>query len=109
MFLVADGLTTLNRQRFVEFAATHRIPTMYEWNSIVWEGGVMSYGPGMDDSLHQAAGYIDRILHMALARGLRCPELAGPAAWAGLGEPRVSRRSARRDSTVIPEGRRYER
>jgi hypothetical protein len=34
-------------------------------------------------------------LHMALARGLRCPELAGPAAWAGLGEPRVSRRSAR--------------
>jgi len=34
-------------------------------------------------------------LHMALARDLRCPELAGPAAWAGLGEPRVSRRSAR--------------
>jgi len=34
-------------------------------------------------------------LHMALARGLPCPELAGPAASAGLGEPRVSRRSAR--------------
>jgi putative ABC transport system substrate-binding protein len=62
MFLVADGLTTLNRQRFVEFAATHRIPTMYEWNFIVREGGLMSYGPGMEDSLHQAARYIDRIL-----------------------------------------------
>ncbi len=62
MFLVADGLTTLNRQRFVEFAATHRIPTMYEWNFIVREGGLMSYGPGMEDSLHQAALYIDRIL-----------------------------------------------
>jgi hypothetical protein len=40
-------------------------------------------------------------LHMALARDFRCPELAGPAA----GFETVSAR----DSTVIPEGRRYER
>jgi putative ABC transport system substrate-binding protein len=39
MFLVADGLTTMNRERFVEFAATQRIPAMYEWNFIVREGG----------------------------------------------------------------------
>jgi ABC-type uncharacterized transport system substrate-binding protein len=61
MFLVADGLTTLNRQRFVEFATTHRIPTMYEWNFIVREGGLMSYGVSLEDSLRQAALYIDRI------------------------------------------------
>lgn len=42
MFLVADGLTTGNRQLFVEFAAAHRIPAMYEWNFIVREGGLMS-------------------------------------------------------------------
>jgi ABC-type uncharacterized transport system substrate-binding protein len=61
MFLVADGLTTMNRNRFVEFAATHRIPAMYEWNFIVREGGLMSYGVSMEDSLRQAALYIDRI------------------------------------------------
>jgi ABC-type uncharacterized transport system substrate-binding protein len=61
MFLVADGLTTMNRKQFVEFAATHRIPSMYEWNFIVQEGGLMSYGPRMEDSLRQAASYIDRI------------------------------------------------
>jgi putative ABC transport system substrate-binding protein len=61
MFLVADGLTTVNRKRFVEFAATHRIPAMYEWNFIVREGGLMSYGVSVEDSFHQAALYIDRI------------------------------------------------
>jgi putative ABC transport system substrate-binding protein len=61
IFLVADGLTTSNRKRVVEFAATHRIPAMYEWNFIVREGGLMSYGVSMEDSFRQAAHYIDRI------------------------------------------------
>jgi ABC-type uncharacterized transport system substrate-binding protein len=61
MFLVADGLTTMNRERFVEFAATQRIPAMYEWNFIVREGGLMSYGVSIEDSFRRAAVYIDRI------------------------------------------------
>jgi hypothetical protein len=36
-----------------------------EWNFIVREGGLMSYGPGMEDRLQQAARYIDRILNGA--------------------------------------------
>jgi putative tryptophan/tyrosine transport system substrate-binding protein len=39
MILVADALTNVNRRRFVEFAATHRIPAMYESSVIVREGG----------------------------------------------------------------------
>jgi len=62
MFLVADALTNLNRKRFVEFAATHRIPAMYETDQIVREGGLMSYGPRIGDTFRQAAVYIDRIL-----------------------------------------------
>jgi putative ABC transport system substrate-binding protein len=61
MFLVADGLTTGNRKLFVEFAAAQRIPTMYEWNFIVREGGLMSYGVSMEDTFRVAARYIDRI------------------------------------------------
>lgn len=61
MFLVADVLTTMNRKRFIEFAATHRIPAMYESSLIVREGGLMSYGPSFEDGFREAARYIDRI------------------------------------------------
>jgi len=62
MFLVADALTTLNRQRVVEFAAAQRIPAMYEFGFIVRDGGLISYGPNDADGLRQAAAYVDRIL-----------------------------------------------
>ena len=62
MFLVADALTNLNRKRFIEFAATQRIPAMYEVDLFVRDGGLMSYGPKFEDSFRQAALYVDRIL-----------------------------------------------
>jgi ABC-type uncharacterized transport system substrate-binding protein len=62
MFLVADPLTTLNRKRVIEFAATNRIPAMYEFGFIVRDGGLMSYGPSAEDGFRQAAAYVDRIL-----------------------------------------------
>jgi putative ABC transport system substrate-binding protein len=62
MFLVADGLTVTNRKLLLEFTATHRIPAMYELGFIVREGGLMAYGPGIEDSYRLAARYIDRIV-----------------------------------------------
>jgi len=62
MFLVADVFTIMNRKRFIEFAATQRIPAMYEFDFIVRDGGLMSYGPNVADSFRQAAIYVDRIL-----------------------------------------------
>jgi len=61
MFLVADALTILNRKQVVTFAATQRIPAMYEDGFVVAEGGLMSYGPRPEDGFRQAALYIDRI------------------------------------------------
>jgi putative ABC transport system substrate-binding protein len=61
MFLVADGLTTTNRKQVVEYATSQRIPAMYEWNFIVREGGLMSYGVSVEDTYRAAARYIDRI------------------------------------------------
>jgi putative ABC transport system substrate-binding protein len=61
MFLVADVLTTMNRKRFIEFAATQRIPAMYEFDFIVRDGGLMSYGPSFEDGFREAALYVDRI------------------------------------------------
>jgi putative ABC transport system substrate-binding protein len=62
MFLVADALTNVNRRRFIEFAATQRIPAMYETDLLVRDGGLMSYGPRIEDSFRQAALYVNRIL-----------------------------------------------
>ena len=62
LFLVADALTILNRKRIIDFAAAHRIPAMYEFDFLVRDGGLMSYGWDLDDNLRRAAVYIDKIL-----------------------------------------------
>ncbi len=61
LFLVADALTILNRKRIIDFAAAHHIPAMYEISLYVQDGGLMSYGPNMDDMYRRAATYVDRI------------------------------------------------
>ena len=61
LFLVADSLTIVNRKRIIAFAATHHIPAMYEMSLYVHDGGLMSYGPNMDDMYRRAATYVDRI------------------------------------------------
>jgi putative tryptophan/tyrosine transport system substrate-binding protein len=70
LFLVADALTGLNRKRIIDFAATHHIPAMYEIRLFVEDGGLMSYGPNMDDMYRQAATYADKIFRGAKPREL---------------------------------------
>lgn len=60
-FMVADAFTNLNRKRVIEFAAAQRIPAMYELDPVVLEGGLISYGPRLDDNFRRAAYYVDRI------------------------------------------------
>jgi putative ABC transport system substrate-binding protein len=62
LFLVADPMTGMNRKRVIDFAATYRIPAMYEFDFYVRDGGLMSYGPSFADSFRLAAFYVDRIL-----------------------------------------------
>jgi putative ABC transport system substrate-binding protein len=62
MFLIADALTTLNRRQILDFAASSRIPAMYESSVLVREGGLMSYGSNAEDQFREAARYVDRIL-----------------------------------------------
>jgi putative ABC transport system substrate-binding protein len=62
LLLVTDALTNLNRKRIIDFAAAHRIPAMYEFGSLVQDGGLMSYGPDLADSYRRGAVYVDRII-----------------------------------------------
>jgi putative ABC transport system substrate-binding protein len=62
IMMVTDVLTTLNRKRVIDFAATQRLPAIYEFASLVQDGGLMAYGPNRDAIFDRAAGLADRIL-----------------------------------------------
>jgi ABC-type uncharacterized transport system substrate-binding protein len=62
LFMVTDSLTNLNRKRVLDFAEMRRIPAMYEYASLVRDGGLISYGPSFDDMFQRAAIYVDRIV-----------------------------------------------
>jgi putative tryptophan/tyrosine transport system substrate-binding protein len=59
--MVTDTLTLLNRKRVFEFAAAHRLPAIYEFDYLVREGGLMSYGSDLDESFSRMAALVDHI------------------------------------------------
>jgi len=61
ILMVADSLTTLNRRRVFEFAAAKKLPAIYEYDFLVRDGGLMSYGPDLTESFERAAALVDRI------------------------------------------------
>jgi len=48
--------------QIIELAARRRIPAMYEWPSMVKDGGLMSYGPTFAELDGRVAAFVDRIL-----------------------------------------------
>ena len=61
ILMVSDSLTSLNRKRVFEYAAAHRLPAIYEYDSLAREGGLMSYGADLKESFERAAAMVDRI------------------------------------------------
>jgi putative ABC transport system substrate-binding protein len=54
-------LTLEHRTLLVETAARERLPVMYEVRNFVDDGGLVSYGPDIQESYRRAAAYVDRI------------------------------------------------
>lgn len=50
------------RYRIVEFAAKHKLPTMYGDALFVEDGGLIFYGTSFATHLRRAAAYVDRIM-----------------------------------------------
>ena len=51
-----------HKRDIVSLAAKHRLPAMYEHRDFVDSGGLMSYGPNLDDVFRRAAVFVDKIL-----------------------------------------------
>jgi putative ABC transport system substrate-binding protein len=63
ILIVSDGLTIQNRRRVFDFAATNRLPALYEeLDFLVRDGGLMFYGPDTGEIFDRVASLIDRIL-----------------------------------------------
>jgi ABC-type uncharacterized transport system substrate-binding protein len=62
ILMVSDVLTNLNRKRVIDFAAQHKLPAMFEYDFLVREGGLMSYGPDVSEMFDNAADLAARIL-----------------------------------------------
>ena len=50
------------RARLIELAARYHLPAFYELRIYVQDGGLMSYGPSINDLYGRSASYVDRIL-----------------------------------------------
>ena len=57
-----DGVTMAHRRQVAEFAAKHRLPSVFGWREYVEAGGLMAYGPNRRDTARRVAVYVDKIL-----------------------------------------------
>jgi putative tryptophan/tyrosine transport system substrate-binding protein len=62
LVVLSDGFMTINRATLAQLAAKYRIPAIYGQNLYTTAGGLMSYGPSLDDLYRRAAPYVDNIL-----------------------------------------------
>jgi putative ABC transport system substrate-binding protein len=62
LFVITDVLTVRHHAQIVDFAATHQLPTLFEYREPVVAGGLIAYGPSQADLHRRAAYYVDRIL-----------------------------------------------
>lgn len=65
LFMLPDDTMSFNyRTRIVEFAGTHRLPSLFGPSEFVEAGG-LSYGENYADSYRQSTVYIDKLVHGA--------------------------------------------
>jgi putative tryptophan/tyrosine transport system substrate-binding protein len=61
MYVVSSRQTVINLPRIVEFATRNSLPLVGGWGAWAVSGGLLSYGPNVDDMIRRVVTYIDRI------------------------------------------------
>ncbi|MGY8680628.1 ABC transporter substrate-binding protein [Bradyrhizobium sp. UFLA05-153] len=60
--VMGDALMVNNDTRVTALAAKHRLPAIYLFRLFATNGGLVSYGPDIANSLRRAGDYVDKIL-----------------------------------------------
>jgi putative ABC transport system substrate-binding protein len=61
MIVTGSALAVFHRDLIIKLAAEHKLPVVYYRRLFVAGGGLISYGPDLDDQFRKAAGYVGRI------------------------------------------------
>jgi putative ABC transport system substrate-binding protein len=62
VLMLQDFLFVNERKRIALFAMAERLPTMFAFRENVEDGGLMSYGTDLRESLRRTAAFVDKIL-----------------------------------------------
>jgi putative ABC transport system substrate-binding protein len=65
LVVLGDPMFFANQRHLLKAAARHRLPAIWEWPEFADAGGLMAYGPRVDDLHRHAAMYVDRVLRGA--------------------------------------------
>jgi putative ABC transport system substrate-binding protein len=65
LIAITGSPVTENRQLIFALANRYRLPSMYVFPYFAAEGGLMAYGPDLNDLSRRSASYVDRILRGA--------------------------------------------
>src|SRR5262249_18048284 len=58
---MADFFLLNHRASMIALAARNKLPAVYPWREVPTAGGLLSYGPDLEDIVRRAAPYVDRI------------------------------------------------
>ncbi len=62
LIVVPDSMLLSHRRSIIDFAATNRLPAMYNFIEETEDGGLMSYGANLHEHYRRAATFVDKIL-----------------------------------------------
>ena len=96
LYVVTSRLTLLNIPRIVDFAEKNRLPLAAGFGAWAKAGGLLSYGPNVNDMARRTAGYVDKIL-----KGAKPADL--PAQRPATFELAINLKTAKALGLTIPE------
>jgi putative ABC transport system substrate-binding protein len=59
---MADFFLFIHRATMISLAAKYKVPAIYPWRDVPVTGGLLSYGPDLEDIVGRTPAYVDRIL-----------------------------------------------
>ena len=62
LYVVSSRQTVLNTPRIVDFATGNRLPLAGGWGAWARAGGLLSYGPNINDMTRSVVAYVDKVL-----------------------------------------------
>jgi putative ABC transport system substrate-binding protein len=70
IIIMPDAFTNANRDIIIDFSVRNHLPSIYPYRAFALDGGLISFGPDIDDLYRRAAAYADRILRGVNPSGL---------------------------------------